>query len=137
VFHCFLGESVDDPAMARDLIMRIARRFKMPYFTLTPTFAVCPEHGYIRGEVKQCPTCGADTEIYSRIVGYFRPVKQWNKGKTKEFEGRKTFIPELHERKLSIDDDSRDQRDVIDRLSGEAGDGALYDQVQLPLSILS
>ena len=137
VFHCFLGESIDDPAMARDLIMRIADRFKMPYFTLTPTFAVCPEHGYIRGEKKQCPTCGADTEIYSRIVGYFRPVNQWNKGKAKEFEVRKTFIPELHERKLAIDDDSRDQGDIAYRLSGEAGDGAVHEPVQLPLSILS
>jgi ribonucleoside-triphosphate reductase len=63
----------------------------MPYFTLTPTFSVCPDHGYIRGEIEACPDCSAATEIYSRVVGYLRPVKQWNKGKQAEFELRQTY----------------------------------------------
>jgi ribonucleoside-triphosphate reductase len=95
VFHCFLGERVENPALARDLVMRVTKRFGLPYFTLTPTFSICPEHGYIRGERSKCPTCESDTEIYSRIVGYFRPVNQWNKGKSQEFGERHTFIPEL------------------------------------------
>ena len=136
VFHCFLGERVDNPAMARDLVMKVTKRFGLPYFTLTPTFSICPEHGYLRGEIKQCPTCGTNTEIYSRIVGYFRPVSQWNKGKTQEYGERRTFIPELNEKAVAKND-SWNQRNIVDRLSGEGGRGPLHEQLQLPLPILS
>jgi ribonucleoside-triphosphate reductase len=136
VFHCFLGERIDNPSMARDLLMKVTKRFGLPYFTLTPTFSICPEHGYIRGEVPQCPTCGASTEIYSRIVGYFRPVSQWNKGKVEEFGERRTFSPEFVERGDATND-SRNQRDFSDRLSGNGGGGDLHGQLQLPLPILS
>ena len=131
VFHCFLGERIDDPATARDLIMKVAKQFGLPYFTLTPTFSICPEHGYLRGELRQCPQCGADTEIYSRIVGYFRPISQWNKGKYEEFGERQTFTPELH------DDNSSEKRDFINRLSGKNSDGSLSESMQFPMPFLS
>jgi ribonucleoside-triphosphate reductase (formate) len=139
VFHCFLGERIDDPAVARDLIFKVANKFGIPYFTLTPTFSVCPEHGYIRGEVKNCTTCGAETEIYSRIVGYFRPVSQWNKGKAAEFNDRVVFKPELElkEKGAILDAYLRPQGDVIDRLSGEGVDCNIHKSVQLSLPVLS
>lgn len=136
VFHCFLGERVDNPAMARDLVMKVTKRFGLPYFTLTPTFSICPEHGYLRGEIRQCPTCGTDTEVYSRIVGYFRPVSQWNKGKVEEYGERRTFMPELKE-KAAAKNDSWNQRHIPDRLSGDHIRGSLPEQLQLPLPILS
>jgi len=76
---------------AAELIKKVAQNSKLPYFTLTPTFSVCPTHGYTNGEHKVCPTCGANCEVYSRVVGYLRPVDQWNDGKQAEFAIRKTF----------------------------------------------
>jgi ribonucleoside-triphosphate reductase len=137
VFHCFLGERIDDPAMARDLIMKVAQSFGLPYFTLTPTFSICPEHGYIRGEVAECPTCGAVTEIYSRIVGYFRPVSQWNKGKVAEFHERKLFKPELRDNEDISDDDLRNEGHFPDRLSGQNSGSDLHEGMQLSLPVLS
>lgn len=130
VFHCFLGERIDDPAMARNLVMKVAQQFGLPYFTLTPTFSICPEHGYLRGELRHCPQCEAETEIYSRIVGYFRPVNQWNKGKRQEFEDRKMFIPELR------NDGNSDKRAFLNRLPGQSGDGPLPGSVQFPMPFL-
>ncbi len=130
VFHCFLGERVDDRSTARDLVIKAAKRFSIPYLTLTPIFSICAEHGYIRGEVKLCPICGSDTEIYSRIVGYFRPVNQWNKGKYEEFGERKTFA-------LRPYDDSWNKRYIADRLSAESVDGSLSEPVQFPMPVLS
>jgi ribonucleoside-triphosphate reductase (formate) len=137
VFHCFLGESIDNPATARELVMRVADKFGLPYFTLTPTFSICPEHGYIRGQVEKCPSCGSDTEIYSRIVGYFRPVTEWNKGKAAEFKDRTLFTPDLEEKEATGNDNIGDKRNVADRLSGQDSDGDLHEQMQLPMSILS
>jgi len=91
VFHIYLGERLHSWKAATELIRRVAWNSHLPYFTLTPTFSVCPKHGYISGEHKQCPTCGADCEVYSRVVGYLRPVDQWNDGKQAEFAVRKTF----------------------------------------------
>ncbi len=91
VFHCFLGERVDDPEACKLLVRRIVENFHLPYFTLTPTFSICPTHGYIAGEHLRCSQCGKETEIYSRIVGYFRPVQQWNEGKQEEFRERKEY----------------------------------------------
>ena len=91
VLHVFLGELVTDTNAIKGLIKKVATNFKLPYFTLTPTFSVCPSHGYLNGKQEKCPECGQETEIYSRVVGYLRPVKQWNNGKQSEFAMRKTF----------------------------------------------
>ena len=91
VFHIFLGERLNSWKAAAELIKKVAWNSKLPYFTLTPTFSVCPTHGYTNGEHKICPTCGANCEVYSRVVGYLRPVDQWNDGKQAEFAIRKTF----------------------------------------------
>lgn len=91
VFHTFLGEKLHSWKAAANLIKKMAENTNMPYFTLTPTFSVCPTHGYITGEAHTCPTCGSECEVYSRVVGYMRPVKQWNDGKQAEFSIRATF----------------------------------------------
>ena len=94
VLHIFLGELVSDTMAIKGLIKKVSNNFKLPYFTLTPTFSVCPSHGYLNGEQAICPVCNQETEIYSRVVGYLRPVKQWNDGKQAEFKMRKTFVIE-------------------------------------------
>ena len=91
VLHVFLGEQVRDPAVVRGLVRKIATGYRLPYFTLTPTFSICPTHGYLEGEQPHCRRCSESTEVYSRVVGYLRPVKQWNGGKQAEFENRKSF----------------------------------------------
>jgi len=91
VLHLFTGERIHDPNMVKTLVKRICENYHLPYFTFSPTFSVCPVHGYILGEVYKCPECGIATEVYSRVVGYLRPVQQWNKGKKAEFKLRKTF----------------------------------------------
>jgi ribonucleoside-triphosphate reductase len=95
VFHAFLGEKVFDPAVVKNLIKKVFTKFRLPYFTLTPTFSICPEDGYLSGEHFACPHCQARAEVYSRIVGYLRPVQQWNKGKREEFDERVIFEPKL------------------------------------------
>jgi anaerobic ribonucleoside-triphosphate reductase len=101
VFHAFLGEMVSDVNIVKSLVRKIASSFKLPYFTLTPTFSICPNHGYISGEVFVCPDCNEETEVYSRVVGYHRPVKQWNKGKSEEFDKRLTFKGNMFNRAKS------------------------------------
>jgi len=91
VFHIFLGERLYSWKSAAELIRKVAWNSRLPYFTLTPTFSICPTHGYTSGEHKQCPVCGVNCEVYSRVVGYLRPVDQWNDGKQAEFAIRKTF----------------------------------------------
>ncbi|MCD6575897.1 MAG: ribonucleoside triphosphate reductase [Nanoarchaeota archaeon] len=91
VLHLFIGEKITDIGSVKSLVKKICNNYHLPYFTLTPTFSVCPTHGYISGEHENCPKCGAKCEIYSRVVGYLRPVSQWNKGKQEEFSLRKTF----------------------------------------------
>jgi anaerobic ribonucleoside-triphosphate reductase len=94
VFHVFAGERVGDSNVIKGLIRKVCESYHLPYFTFTPTFSVCPSHGYIAGEHGTCPECGAETEVYSRVVGYLRPVNQWNKGKQEEFRKRKAFVVE-------------------------------------------
>ena len=94
VLHVFAGERVGDPDTIKGLIRKICESYHLPYFTFTPTFSVCPSHGYIAGEHSTCPKCGVETEVYSRVVGYLRPVNQWNKGKREEFRKRKAFVVE-------------------------------------------
>jgi ribonucleoside-triphosphate reductase len=91
VVHCFLGERIHDTDIVKTLVKKIASNYKLPYFSLTPTFSVCAEHGYLSGEQKECPHCARKTEVYSRVVGYLRPVQQWNDGKQAEFSLRKTI----------------------------------------------
>lgn len=91
VIHLFLGERVSDLRTVRDFVRRVAENYTIPYFSLTPTFSICPVHGYLAGEHHKCPHCGEETEIYSRIVGYLRPVSQWNDGKQSEFTKRKSL----------------------------------------------
>jgi len=91
VLHIFAGERVEDPAVVKKLIRKICEKYHIPYFTFTPVFSVCPSHGYLSGEREKCPECSAQCEIYSRVVGYLRPLNQWNKGKQEEFALRKTF----------------------------------------------
>jgi ribonucleoside-triphosphate reductase len=91
VFHSFIGESIDDPATCARLVRSIAENYQIPYFTISPTFSVCHTHGYLRGEQYECPTCKGETEVYSRIVGYYRPVQNWNDGKKSEFKDRHEF----------------------------------------------
>ena len=93
VFHAFLGEKLPDWKSAASLIRTIAQNYKLPYYTLSPTYSVCKNHGYIAGEVDTCPECGEVTEIYSRITGYYRPVKNWNDGKAQEYKERKAYNP--------------------------------------------
>jgi len=91
VFHTYAGERLADPAAVKRLIRRICSCYHLPYLTFTPTFSVCPSHGYLTGEQERCPHCQQECEIYSRVVGYLRPVKQWNLGKQAEFELRQEF----------------------------------------------
>lgn len=91
VLHIFIGEKISDPEAIKVLAKKICNQYRLPYFTFTPTFSICPSHGYIPGEHEKCPSCGDSCEVYSRVVGYLRPVNQWNKGKKEEFKLRKTF----------------------------------------------
>lgn len=91
VFHVFLGEKLPDWRAAAELVKKISDNYKLPYYTITPTYSVCPDHGYLAGEQKTCPKCGKTTEVYSRITGYYRPVQNWNDGKIQEFTDRKTY----------------------------------------------
>lgn len=91
VFHAFLGEKLPDWKSAANLVRKIAENYKLPYYTLSPTYSVCKNHGYLAGEVSVCPECGERTEVYSRITGYYRPVQNWNDGKAQEYKDRKVY----------------------------------------------
>jgi ribonucleoside-triphosphate reductase len=101
VLHVFLGEQIGDIDAVKSLVRKIASNYHLPYFTLTPTFSVCPNHGYLAGEQPVCAQCHQETEIYSRVVGYLRPIKQWNDGKQAEFAMRKTYQPESIDREFA------------------------------------
>ena len=91
VVHTFIGEAVSDPQAVKAFVRMVCQNYRLPYFTLTPTFSICEDHGYLTGEVHACPRCGKKTEVYSRVVGYIRPIQQWNEGKQHEFSQRKTY----------------------------------------------
>ena len=91
VFHAFLGEKLPDWKAAANLVRKIAENYKLPYYTMSPTYSVCRDHGYLTGEQYTCPVCGRKTEVYSRITGYYRPVQNWNDGKAQEFKDRKVY----------------------------------------------
>jgi len=94
VFHAFLGEKLPDWQAAANLVHKIAANYRLPYYTISPTYSICKEHGYLTGEHFECPICGKEAEVYSRITGYYRPVKNWNKGKTQEYKERQVYQPE-------------------------------------------
>ncbi|MCR5418550.1 MAG: ribonucleoside triphosphate reductase [Lachnospiraceae bacterium] len=94
VFHAFLGEKLPDWKAAANLVKTIAENYKLPYYTMSPTYSICREHGYLAGEVKSCPHCGKTTEVYSRITGYYRPVQNWNDGKLQEYANRSEYVIE-------------------------------------------
>jgi ribonucleoside-triphosphate reductase len=108
VLHIFLGEKISDPMMAKNLVKKIFENYSLPYITLTPTFSICPTHGYLSGEHFECPQCTIKQpcEVYSRVVGYIRPVQQWHKGKQEEYKERKEFslpadmVKEVSEKEL-------------------------------------
>ncbi|MCL2539513.1 MAG: ribonucleoside triphosphate reductase, partial [Oscillospiraceae bacterium] len=92
VLHLYLGEEIRETATAKNLIKKLFSRYRLPYISLTPTFSVCNDHGYISGEHFSCPECGADTEVWSRVVGYLRPVKNYNRGKLEEYAQRIKYV---------------------------------------------
>lgn len=104
IIHALLGEAIDDPETCAHLVRSIAKNYRIPYFTISPTYSVCKNHGYLTGEQTTCPVCSEQTEVYSRIVGYYRPVKNWNDGKRAEYRERKVFVlrPELSQGALTV-----------------------------------
>ena len=102
VFHGFIGEAIEDWKACASLVRIIAENYRLPYFTITPTFSVCSDHGYLSGEHERCPYCGGETEIYTRIVGYYRALKNWNKGKRSEYDQRRTYTPVSSEAPVSV-----------------------------------
>ena len=101
VFHTFLGEKLPSWQSAAALVRKIAENYELPYYTLSPTYSICTEHGYLKGEQKTCPVCGKATEVYSRITGYYRPVRNWNDGKSQEYLDRKTYLVENAQKRFA------------------------------------
>ena len=125
VFHTFLGERMPDWKTCASLVRKIAENYKLPYYTISPTYSVCRNHGYITGEVYKCPICGEDTEVYSRITGYYRPVKNWNDGKSKEFEMRKEYSLDNCEKKIEKVKEEAKKASAKAMLKSDAKDGLL------------
>ena len=123
VFHAFMGERLEDWKAAANLVRKVAENYRIPYYTLSPTYSVCKNHGYINGEVWKCPECGEETEVYSRITGYYRPVKNWNDGKTKEYEMRKEYV--------ICDDKKRTKKCKKDECSCKEEKVEMKDQIML------
>lgn len=118
VFHAFLGEKLPDWKSAASLVKKIAENYRLPYYTMSPTYSICKNHGYINGEEYSCPECGETTEVYSRITGYYRPVQNWNDGKSQEFKDRKVY--DLSHSKLHITSKSGEHIDEVPKQ--EAGE---------------
>ncbi|MDE6312177.1 MAG: ribonucleoside triphosphate reductase [Lachnospiraceae bacterium] len=115
VFHGFLGEKLPDWKAAASLVRKVAENYRLPYYTISPTYSICKDHGYIAGEHFQCPHCGHKAEVYSRITGYYRPVQNWNEGKVQEYNNRKLYEPEhstLNKVKKKIVTISKDKVDI-------------------------
>ncbi len=123
VFHAFLGEKLPDWKAAANLVRKIAENYRLPYYTMSPTYSVCRNHGYIQGEVYTCPDCGTSTEVYSRITGYYRPVQNWNDGKSQEFKDRKVY--DIANSKLNVKTVASDACDC------ESSDAVMSDGIYL------
>ena len=107
VFHAFLGEKLPDWKSAATLVRTIAEHYRLPYYSISPTYSVCKNHGYLAGEQFICPECGEKTEVYSRITGYYRPVQNWNDGKSEEYKARKVYTHEKAMAKSPLTDEER------------------------------
>ena len=113
VFHAYLGEKLPDWKQAAHLVRKIAENYKLPYFTLSPTYSVCRNHGYLAGEQNVCPHCGEKAEVYSRITGYYRPVKNWNDGKAQEFKDRVEYDVKLEEEVVEEQEDIKPRNVLV------------------------
>ena len=121
VFHAFLGEKLPDWEAAAKLVRTIAENYKLPYYTLSPTYSVCKTHGYLVGEHFTCPECGGRAEVYSRITGYYRPVQNWNEGKTQEYKHRKIYVTERS--RIMPVGNSRQSESQIELANNQLGEG--------------
>ena len=106
VFHAFLGQRLPNWQSCMKLVRKIAENYRLPYYTMSPTYSVCAEHGYLEGEQWKCPHCGREAEVYSRITGYYRPVKNWNAGKTQEFKQRREYVPQSSTAPTALEGDN-------------------------------
>jgi ribonucleoside-triphosphate reductase len=126
VFHAFLGERLPDWRSAAALVRKIAENYRLPYYTMSPTYSVCRNHGYLNGEVYECPDCHEETEVYSRITGYYRPVKNWNDGKAQEFKDRREYEVEhshlTHEGCVCGHDHAHDSEPVLEKAVEETAE---------------
>ena len=128
VFHAFLGEKLPDWQAAANLVRKIAENFKLPYYTMSPTYSICPDHGYLSGEHFSCPKCGKTCEVWSRITGYYRPVQNWNDGKVQEFKDRQEYEVEnsrLEGRRL-CDREPSGQADTVGNTAPADGADGLF-----------
>ncbi len=135
VFHAFVGEKLPSWKSAANLVRKIAEHSKLPYYTISPTYSICKNHGYINGEAYVCEQCGEATEVYSRITGYYRPVQNWNEGKTQEFEDRKLYAIEKTVG-LTVDISDRSQvaesDEILDEIIEEANRLLLFTTARCP-----
>ena len=128
VFHTFLGEKLPDWKSAAALVRKIAENYKLPYYTMSPTYSICKNHGYISGEQYTCPICGEETEVYSRITGYYRPVKNWNDGKLQEFKERKVYdVEHSHVKQETFrETEQEEEQRIFEEVSTEEGKVLLF-----------
>ena len=128
VFHTFLGEKLPDWKSAAALVRKIAENYKLPYYTMSPTYSICKNHGYISGEQYTCPICGEETEVYSRITGYYRPVKNWNDGKLQEFKERKVYdVEHSHVKQENFREaEQEEEQRIFEEVNTEEGKVLLF-----------
>ena len=128
VFHTFLGEKLPDWKSAAALVRKIADNYKLPYYTMSPTYSICKNHGYISGEQYTCPICGEETEVYSRITGYYRPVKNWNDGKLQEFKERKVYdVEHSHVKQENFrETEQEEEQRIFEEVNTEEGKVLLF-----------
>ena len=128
VFHTFLGEKLPDWKSAAALVRKIAENYKLPYYTMSPTYSICKNHGYISGEQYTCPICGEETEVYSRITGYYRPVKNWNDGKLQEFKERKAYdVEHSHVKQENFrETEQEEEQRIFEEVNTEEGKVLLF-----------
>ena len=126
VFHAFLGEKLPDWRAAANLVRTIAENYRLPYYTMSPTYSICKEHGYLSGEQKICPKCGGVTEVYSRITGYYRPVQNWNDGKLQEYANRTEYVPCDSTKRMAAAQEEPTEDAALTRDTPEAGKMLLF-----------
>lgn len=128
VFHTFLGEKLPDWKSAAALVRKIAENYKLPYYTMSPTYSICKNHGYLSGEQYTCPICGEETEVYSRITGYYRPVKNWNDGKLQEFKERKVYdVEHSHVKQETFrETEQEEEQRIFEEVNAEEGKVLLF-----------